>query len=108
MMKDHSMLRFAREVAKKNAWSIQKDEELLKDILDGLETNKKRYGFALCPCRDSWGDKDYDRDIICPCIYAKKDIEEFGRCYCALFCKDNASDYNQVYVKDRRPEELYP
>lgn len=104
-----AMLKFARAVADKNGWSIQPEEDLLSDVLAGLQKNKERYGAALCPCRDSWGDLDYDRDIICPCLYAKDDIEEFGRCYCALFFKkDGGEEINQVFVKDRRPEELYP
>ncbi|MDA3850113.1 MAG: ferredoxin:thioredoxin reductase [Spirochaetaceae bacterium] len=104
----HPLDKFAHSVAEKNGWSVQPDQEMREQIMDGLLTNKKRYGFMLCPCRDSWGDVDYDRDIICPCIYAKQDIDEEGRCYCALFCRKGSDGFQNVYVEDRRPEELYP
>jgi len=108
MTKEEQIERFAESVALKNGWSVQPDEEMRKDILQGLQTNKDRYGFMLCPCRDSWGDKDFDRDIICPCIYAKQDIEEHGRCFCALFCRKGSDGFLDTPVEDRRPEELYP
>lgn len=107
-MDKHILDTFSRNVAEKNGWSVQPDQELLKDVLDGLVKNRDRYGALLCPCRDSWGDKDLDRDIICPCIYAKEDIQEFGRCYCALFCRKGSDGFVDTYVKDRRPDELYP
>jgi len=107
-MTKEQLEQFAAHVAEKNGWSVQPDQDMRADVLNGLETNRKRYDFMMCPCRDSWGDKDYDRDIICPCIYAEKDIKEFGRCYCALFCRKDGKDYLDVMVEDRRPEELYP
>lgn len=107
-MTKEQLEKFALHVAETNGWSVQPDLEMRSDVLNGLETNRERYGFMMCPCRDSWGDKDFDRDILCPCIYAKQDVEEYGRCYCALFCRKGDKDFLDVMVEDRRPDELYP
>jgi len=34
-----------------------------------------------CPCRLASGNRDWDRDIICPCIYREEDVRAYGRCY---------------------------
>ncbi len=103
------MNQFALRVAEKQGWAANPDQELLSDILKGLEVNKERYGFFLCPCRDSWGDKKKDQDITCPCSYCGEDILEFNRCFCGLFVKEGSrEDEIQDGVPDRRPEELYP
>lgn len=107
-MNKEQLEKFALHVAEKNGWSVQPNQDMRQDVLQGLETNRERYGFMMCPCRDSWGDIEYDRDIVCPCIYAAKDIEESGRCYCALFCRNDGKDYLDQMVEDRRPDELYP
>ena len=38
-------------------------------LLEGLLTNKERYGYMCCPCRLAASDREADRDIICPCDY---------------------------------------
>lgn len=101
--------KFAELVAEKQGWSLNRDSQLLSDILKGLLVNYDRYGFFLCPCRDSWGIVSRDKDIKCPCSYSSDDINEFSRCYCGLFTKSGAveSDLESI-VPDRRPEKLYP
>jgi len=59
--------------------------DFAKDLVEGLTTNEDRYGYMLCPCRLSSGDRLKDIDIICPCDYRDEDISEFGACYCALY-----------------------
>jgi len=48
-----------------------------------------------------------DKDIVCPCVYAKPDIEEYGACYCWLYVSEdwNAGDVPHVQVPERRPVE---
>lgn len=109
MKPDMQMRRFAELIARKQGWSLNPDNDFLTDLLDGLAKNNERYGFFLCPCRDSWADRDKDKDIKCPCAYAREDIEEYNKCFCGLFVKSHV-DENDLsdYVPDRRPDELYP
>jgi len=60
---------------------FNKDRENVNDLLASLLENKKRYGYMCCPCRLASGDREWDRDIICPCAYRDEDIREYGRCY---------------------------
>jgi ferredoxin-thioredoxin reductase catalytic chain len=77
--------RFASMVAAHQGWLLTADEEFLDTLIEGLTTNHNRYGYYLCPCRDSLGSRDADADVICPCEYARADIEERGHCFCALY-----------------------
>ena len=101
---------FAQNAADKNGWSVQPDKEFLKTVLAGLVKTREDYGYYLCPCREGWGNRFKDRDITCPCEYAKEDIREFGYCYCGLFLSKEAADSKRApeAIPDRRPEALYP
>ncbi len=101
---------FARKAAEKNGWVLQPDKDFLKSILAGLDATRKKHGYFLCPCREGWGEKDQDRDIICPCRYAHIDIEQYGQCYCGLFLSEEKASSGEapVSIPDSRPEELYP
>ncbi len=57
------------------------DREKVYDLLQGLLINRERYGYMCCPCRLASGDRESDRDIICPCNYREDDIREYGSCY---------------------------
>ena len=50
-------------------------------LIEGLITNRERYGYMSCPCRLASGNREWDRDIICPCTYRDEDVREYGRCY---------------------------
>jgi ferredoxin-thioredoxin reductase catalytic subunit len=77
------------------------------ELLEGLVKNKERYGYMACPCRLASGNREKDRDILCPCIYREPDVAEFGSCYCNLYVsKDwNEGKIPEVYVPERRPVE---
>jgi len=77
--------RFASMVAEHQGWKLMADPEFLGTLVEGLATNHNRYGYYLCPCRDSLGSPSADEDVICPCEYAQADIEEHGHCFCALY-----------------------
>ena len=70
--------------------------------------NKKTLGYQSCPCRLAAGNRDLDRDLICPCDYAPVDVKEFGACFCNLYMR---SDYYEtinkefVSVPERRSDE---
>ncbi|PIE70686.1 MAG: ferredoxin:thioredoxin reductase [Deltaproteobacteria bacterium] len=76
-------------------------------LLQALIDNKARYGYMACPCRLPSGDKEADRDIICPCDYREPDMEEFGSCYCNLYVTQEWNNGNRPadYIPERRPPE---
>lgn len=78
-------LLFVSMVAEKQNWKLNRDSEHLEIIVNGLMKNYNRYGYFSCPCRDSEGSREMDRDIICPCEYCRPDQDEFGHCYCGLY-----------------------
>jgi len=77
--------RFAAMVAAKQGWVLTKDESFFEDLVAGLAVNWNRYGYYLCPCRDSEGSREADSDVLCPCVYAKGDAAAYGHCFCSLY-----------------------
>jgi len=83
------------------------DKKRVFELLDALFVNKERYGYMVCPCRLASGNRENDKDIICPCVYRKPDVEEFGSCYCNLYVSKEWNDEKipHEYVPERRPPE---
>lgn len=100
----YEMLKQAQE---KKGYYFNKDKERVFELLEGLIRNKKRYGYMACPCRLASGDRDADKDIICPCVYREPDVKEYGSCYCNLYVSEkwNAGEIPDEYVPERRPPE---
>lgn len=96
-----------RKIQEPKGYYFNSDREKVMEMLKGLLLNKERYGYMVCPCRLASGNRDADRDIICPCEYRKADVEEYGSCYCALYVsKDwNENKIEHKYVPERRPPE---
>lgn len=82
------------------------DREKTFELIRGLLTNKKRYGYMACPCRLASGDRNNDSDIICPCIYREPDVKEFGSCYCTLYV--SADWYTGKITRQDVPERRSP
>jgi ferredoxin-thioredoxin reductase catalytic chain len=95
---------FALMVARKQGWVVNPDEDFSGGLLEGLTLNRNRYGYYLCPCRDTEGSREADKDVICPCAFSWKDIEERGHCYCALYLSGAfaASGSEPGGIPDRR------
>jgi ferredoxin-thioredoxin reductase catalytic subunit len=98
---------YVEKTAARLNWRLNANEDILEALVAGLAENINRLGYYNCPCRDSQADRVLDRDIICPCLYAREaDVEEFGYCYCALFFR---SDYDQSkgfgMIPERRPQQ---
>lgn len=76
-------------------------------LLESLLVNKERYGYMVCPCRLASGDREKDKDIICPCVYREPDVAEYGSCYCGLYVSKewNEGKIAHVTVPERRPAE---
>ena len=67
------------------------DTAFAKNLVKSLLENQERYGYWACPCRLASGNREKDRDIICPCDYMKLDVQEFGACYCALYVSEEVT-----------------
>ncbi len=96
--------------AKSRKWYLTPDKEIIGYLTDGFQINIERYGYLQCPCRDSWGDRKKDSDILCPCTYARADIEEWGQCYCGLFLDKNVHEKGgaEGSIPERRAEDHFP
>jgi ferredoxin-thioredoxin reductase catalytic subunit len=86
---------------------FNKDRDWVLSILKDLLVNKDRYGYTCCPCRLASGDREKDRDIMCPCVYRQQDVKEYGSCYCNLYVTRewNEDSIPHRYVPERRPPE---
>jgi len=71
------------------------------DQLQGAEQE----GYRACPCRLASGKREDDLDIICPCGYRDRDLNEFGACYCALYVSDavRKGEKKAGSIPERRP-----
>jgi len=96
-----------KKVQEPKGYYFSNDHERVMELLDALLVNKERYGYMVCPCRLASGDRENDRDIICPCEYREPDVAEFGSCYCNLYVSKewNEGKTDEEYVPERRPPE---
>lgn len=96
-----------KKVQEAKGYYFNADRERVFDLLEALMRNKDRYGYMACPCRLASGDREADRDIICPCIYREPDVKEYGSCYCNLYVSQAWNDETipHDYVPERRPPE---
>lgn len=96
-----------KKVHEPKGYFFSDDRERVMELLEALLTNKERYGYMVCPCRLASGDREADRDIICPCVYREPDVAEFGSCYCNLYVSRQWNDgsIDREYVPERRPPE---
>ena len=102
------MTEYCNKVCETNNWILNKDQGTLNELIDDLVENKKNYGYQSCPCRLASGNRDLDRDLICPCDYAPLDIKEYGACYCNLYLRSDfydEFDSDFILVPERRPPE---
>ena len=85
-------------------------QEATVELLEALLVNKERYGYMPCPCRLASGNRELDKDILCPCVYRTPDVGEFGSCYCHLYVSRawNEDRIRHVHVPERRPLEKLP
>jgi ferredoxin-thioredoxin reductase catalytic subunit len=91
--------------AEAGGYHINPDAGFAKELIKGLLTNERRYGYRACPCRLASGNKVEDLDIICPCDYRDADIVEYNACYCALYVAEAALKGKQKIgsIPERRP-----
>ena len=96
-----------KKVQEPKGYYFSLDRSLVFDLLEALLVNKERYGYMNCPCRLGTGDREKDKDIICPCVYREPDVAEYGSCYCNLYVSKewNEDRIPHVFVPERRPPE---
>ena len=96
-----------KKIQEPKGYFFYKDQERVFELIEGLITNKERYGYMACPCRLASSDREKDRDIICPCVYREPDVKEYGSCYCNLYVSKewNEGKVPHVYIPERRPPE---
>ncbi len=98
-----------KKIQEPKGYYFNKDKDRVFELLKGLLVNKARYGYMSCPCRLATGDREKDKDIICPCVYREEDIKEYGSCYCNLYVSQewNQDKIEHVFVPERRPASLF-
>jgi len=98
-----------KEIQEKNGYFFNRKRETVFELLKALLINKDRYGYMGCPCRLASGDKEKDKDIICPCVYREPDVREYGSCFCNLYVSKewNEGKIEHRYVPERRPPEKF-
>jgi ferredoxin-thioredoxin reductase catalytic chain len=96
-----------KRIQEAKGYFFNRDMDKTMFLIEGLITNRERYGYMCCPCRLAKDDVDADRDIICPCDYREPDVKEFGSCYCGLYVSSewNEGKVDHLYVPERRPLE---
>ncbi|HKI49306.1 MAG TPA: ferredoxin-thioredoxin reductase catalytic domain-containing protein [Desulfobacteria bacterium] len=101
------LLETLRNIQEPKGYYFNRDKLKTLELLEGLMENKRRYGYMSCPCRLSLGERENDKDIICPCVYREADVKEYGSCYCNLYVSKawNEDRIPHEYVPERRPAE---
>ncbi|MFP4033394.1 MAG: ferredoxin-thioredoxin reductase catalytic domain-containing protein [Desulfococcaceae bacterium] len=96
-----------KPIQEAKGYQFNADMKRTLELLEGLLQNKERYGYMACPCRLASGDRESDKDIVCPCVYRAPDVAEYGSCYCNLYVSEewNEGKISHEYVPERRPPE---
>ena len=92
-----------KSIQEPKGYFFNEDRERVMDLLEALLLNRKRYGYMSCPCRLASGDREKDRDILCPCVYREPDVARYGSCYCNLYVSRewNEGKMPREYVPER-------
>ena len=72
-----------------SSYKLNPDTKIIDRLVKGLVMRKVKFGYAYCPCRLVTGDKERDKNIICPCVYHGEEIDRDGECHCNLFVSVN-------------------
>ena len=97
-----------RGTAKKGGYRLHPDAGFIQGLVEGILTNRDRYGYDSCPCRLATGDAEKDRAIVCPCDFRDDDLADYGACYCALYVSPDYDEKNRSVVPDRWDPDASP
>lgn len=93
-----------KPLQEKNGYYFNPDYQWCLDVIAGMLKNKERYGYASCPCRLADGQREKDKDIICPCAFREQDVQTYNTCYCKLYTNKEGAEgetYIPEYIPDR-------
>jgi len=107
MTEKEKLYEMLKKVQEPKGYYFSSETERVDDLIKALITNRNRYGYMSCPCRLASGDREHDKDIICPCVYRAPDVKEYGSCYCNLYVSKEWLEWKipRTYVPERRPPE---
>lgn len=106
-MTPEQLYEILQKIQEPKGYFFNEDRQMVMELLQNLIYNKERLGYMACPCRLASGDREQDKDIICPCVYREPDVQEYGSCYCGLYVSRewNDGEIAREYVPERRPPE---
>jgi ferredoxin-thioredoxin reductase catalytic subunit len=84
---EEKLIKSAEEYANKVGIKLNTDQTVVKGIAKGLIMRKYKAGDIYCPCRVVTGNKEKDKEIVCPCVFHRGEIELQGICKCKFFVK---------------------
>jgi ferredoxin-thioredoxin reductase catalytic chain len=101
------LLETLRKLQEPKGYFFNKDMTMTMPLLESLLITKARDGYMACPCRLAAGDREADKDIVCPCVYREADVAEYGACFCGLYVSAGFNDgtIERHTVPERRPAE---
>ena len=107
MKEEEQLYETLKKIQEPKGYYFNTQKERVLELLQALLLNKSRYGYMSCPCRLASGDREKDKDILCPCVYRGPDVEAYGSCYCNLYVSKawNEGRWPHLYVPERRPPE---
>lgn len=88
-MEKYNVKIYVKGIAERRGWELNKDEEIVDLIVDGLYENYKKWGKLGCPCMIFRNQEMVTKDKCCPCFQSRNDVENKGTCHCMLYCKHN-------------------
>jgi ferredoxin-thioredoxin reductase catalytic chain len=91
--------------AEASGYHLNPDSDFTRELVKGLLVNEARFGYRSCPCRLASGERASDADIVCPCDYRDRDLDDWGACYCALYVSKEILEGKReaAPVPERRP-----
>lgn len=100
-----SFYRKVKKDVEASGYNLNPNVEFTKELLKGILTNEKRYGYGSCPCRLAVNNKEIDIDIICPCDYRDPDLNDYDTCYCGLYVSGDILEGTKEVpaIPERRP-----
>ena len=101
-----SFYRKVKKDVEASGYNLNPNVEFTKELLKGILTNEKRYGYGSCPCRLAVNNKEIDIDIICPCDYRDPDLNDYDTCYCGLYVSGDILEGTKEVpaIPERRPK----
>lgn len=75
------------EFLKDKSYSFNPDPDIVNSILKAMTKRYIKHGKDYCPCRVVTGDKEKDEQIVCPCVFHQREVEDDGHCHCMLFTR---------------------